>query len=112
VGKVVILGPTQCEYCGTEYDIARYKNLPYAVAGVLAAIFVLTWLTGRLNGILFLILCGVWLTFDLIWESLAPLQPVKRSHNEPPATSTESNDIADESDGADENKADSNKLIS
>jgi hypothetical protein len=111
VGKVVMSGPTQCEYCGTEYDIARYKNLPYTVAGLLAVIFVLAWLTGKLNGIVFLILGGVWLTFDLIWESLAPLQPVKHSRKNPPAPSAESNDIADESDRTDTKKTDANKLI-
>ncbi len=107
-----MLGPTRCEYCGTEYDIARYKNLPYTVAGLLAVIFVLAWLTGNLNGISFLILCGVWLTFDLIWESLAPLQPVQHSRKNPPAPSTESNDSADESDSAAAKKTDTNKLIS
>ncbi len=112
MGKVIMLGPMQCEYCGTKYDIARYKNLPYTVAGLLAVIFVLAWLAGKLNGIFFLILGGVWLTFDLIWESLAPLQPVKHSHNDPPAPSTESNDIDGESDDADATKTDPNKLIS
>lgn len=111
VGKVVMLGPTQCEYCGTEYDVARYKNLPYTIAGLLAFIFVLAWLTGKLNGIMFLILCGVWLTFDLIWESLAPLQPVKRSRKDPQAPATDSNGITDKSDRPDANKTDANKLI-
>lgn len=102
----------QCEYCGTEYEIARHKNLPYSVAGLLAALFVLTWLTGNFNGVVFLILCGVWLTFDLCWESLAPLQAVKPSLEDPQAPSTNSNDIHDDSDSADTKKTDSNRLIS
>ncbi len=106
-----MLGPMQCEYCGTEYDIARYKNLPYTVAGLLAVTFVLAWLMGKLNGIVFLMLCGVWLTFDLIWESLAPLQPVKHTRKDPPAPSTESNDSANEPDDPDAKQTDSNKLI-
>ncbi len=112
MGKVVLLGPTQCDFCGTEFVIARYRNLPYAVAGLLAVIFILTWLTGKLSGILFLILCGVWLTFDLIWENVAPLKRVKSSQKDPQAPVTESGRIADEPRSPDTKKIDVNKLIS
>ncbi len=109
VGKVVTLGPMQCEFCGTEYEIARYRNLPYSVAGLLAVAFILLWLTDKLNGISFLMLCGVWLTFDLIWESLAPLRPIR-----PPdagATSMDSGNSAARLDGADTDDNDANKLV-
>ena len=74
VGKIVVTGPTTCAYCGTEYEVARYKNLPYAATGALAVLFLLAWLTGRFNAFVFLLLSGLWLVFELIWEALVPLK--------------------------------------
>lgn len=74
IGKVVITGPTACAFCGTEYEVARYKNLPYAATGILAVIFLLAWFTGKFNAMVFLLLSGLWLVFELVWETVVPLK--------------------------------------
>ena len=74
VGKIVITGPTSCMYCGTEYEVARYKNLPYAATGAIAILFLLAWLSGKFNAFVFLLLSGLWLTFEIIWEAVVPLK--------------------------------------
>ena len=74
VGEIVVTGPTTCAYCGTEYEVARYQNLPYVAAGTLAVLFLLAWLTGRFNAFVFLLISGLWLVFQLIWEALVPLK--------------------------------------
>lgn len=73
------MGPTHCEVCGTEYEVARFKDLPYAVAAILAMAFAFAGFSGLLDSTLFLILCGLWLVFDFIWETLVPLKPVGNS---------------------------------
>lgn len=77
VGKVVLTGPTQCEACGTKYEVARFKNVPHIAAGAVALLFVLAWISNILNITVFLILSGVWLLVDFVWESLVPLTPVE-----------------------------------
>lgn len=74
VGKIIITGPTYCTYCGTEYEVARYRNLPYAATGVLAVLFLLAWLTGKFNALIFLLFSGLWLVFEFAWEALVPLK--------------------------------------
>ena len=74
VGKIILTGPTHCAYCGTEYEVARYKNLPYTATAVLAILFLLTWLTGKFNAMVFLLLSGLWLVFEFTWEALVPLK--------------------------------------
>lgn len=74
VGKIVITGPTSCAYCGTEYEVARYKNLPYTATGAIAILFLLVWLSGKLNAFVFLFLSGLWLAFEIMWEALVPLK--------------------------------------
>ena len=77
VGKILITGPTQCEFCGTEYAVARYANLPYVVTGIVAVLFLLSWLTGTFNAFVFLLLSGIWLAFEFAWEALVPLTPAQ-----------------------------------
>ncbi len=74
VGKIVITGPTACAYCGTEYEVARYKNLPYIATSAVAALFLLAWLSGIFNAIVFLLLSGLWLIFEIAWETFVPLK--------------------------------------
>lgn len=54
--------------------MARYKNLPYTATGVLAILFLLAWFSGKLNAFVFLLLSGLWLVFELVWEALVPLK--------------------------------------
>lgn len=75
VGRIVPQGPPRCEICGTQYRVARYQNLPYLGAGAVAAVFLFAWLTGSINVAAFIVLCGVWLILDFIWEYLVPLEP-------------------------------------
>lgn len=79
VGKIVLTGPTRCAYCGTEYEAARYENLPYAATGVLAVLFLLAWATGKLNALVFLLLSGLWLVFEFAWEALVPLKVLEEN---------------------------------
>ena len=74
VGKIVITGPTSCAYCGTVYEVARYKNLPFAATAAVAVLFLLSWFTGTFNAIVFLLLSGLWLLFEFVWETLVPLR--------------------------------------
>ena len=76
VGRVLITGPPTCEICGTEYQPRRFANLRYAAAGLLAVVFLAAWLTGNINIGVFIILCGLWLVFDFLWEFLVPLKPL------------------------------------
>ena len=79
VGKIILTGPAHCAYCGTEYEAARYGNLPYTATGVLIVLFLLAWITGRLNAFVFLLLSGLWLAFELAWEALVPLKVLEEN---------------------------------
>ena len=79
VGKIILTGPTQCAYCGAEYEAARYGNLPYTATGVLIILFLLAWITGRLNAFVFLLLSGLWLAFEFTWEALVPLKVIEEN---------------------------------
>lgn len=83
VGRVLQSGPPTCEVCGTEYRLARVTNLPHAAAGVLAVMFLVAWLTDRINIGVFIILCGLWLLLDFLWEYLVPLQKLTGEDQEP-----------------------------
>ena len=74
VGRVLQSGPPTCEVCGTEYQPATGANLPYTAAGVLAVVFLGAWLTDSINIGVFIVLCGLWLLLDFLWEYLVPLQ--------------------------------------
>ncbi len=82
VGRIVLTGPTYCEFCKTEYEAARYANLPYAATGTLAILFLLTWLTGRFDAMVFLLMSGAWLVFQFAWEALVPLRPIEGNEKE------------------------------
>ena len=79
VGKIVLTGPTHCVYCGTEYEAARYENLPYTATGVLVVLFLLAWAIGKLNALGFLLLSGLWLVFEFTWEALVPLKVLEKN---------------------------------
>ena len=79
VGKIILTGPTHCAYCGTEYEAARYGNLPYTATGILVILFLLAWATGRLNALVFLLLSGLWLVFEFTWEALVPLKVLEEN---------------------------------
>ena len=68
-------GPPTCEVCGTEYQPARFENLPYAAAGLLFVLFLAAWLINTINIGVFIVLCGLWLLLDFLWELLVPLKP-------------------------------------
>lgn len=106
IGRVVITGPARCQFCGTEYEVSHYRNLPYTVAIALALMFAFFWISGMLSVSVFLILCGVWLTFDLAWESLVPLQPIGHQNNELQPISSDVNDGVEQSGKSELNKAD------
>ncbi len=76
IGRVVTSGPPTCELCGAEFEVVRYKNLPHLAAAVLALLFLAAWLLDAINFGAFIVLCGVWLALDFLWELLVPLERV------------------------------------
>lgn len=75
VGRVLPQGPPHCEICGTEYRVVRYQNLPHLAAGVVAAVFLFAWLSDSINVAAIIVVCGLWLVLDFLWELLVPLEP-------------------------------------
>ncbi len=96
VGRVLFSGSFQCAYCGTEYEASRLKDLPHTVAGLLALVFVMAWFLNRLNGVVFLVLSGLWLAFDLVWQRTVPLRPVPHDEDGVTEGETASGDAPDE----------------
>ncbi len=96
---MVLSSTIQCAYCGTEYEVSKYKALPHTVAVILAFVFVIAWVTDRLNGGVFLILSGIWLVFDLIWERTVPLRAVQGKGNSAPHLGKESGDAPEQRHG-------------
>lgn len=84
VGRILTTGPPTCALCGTTYQPVRFANLPYAAAGLLAAVFLVAWLTNSINIGVFIVLCGLWLLLDFMWEYLVPLKSVADGDSDQP----------------------------
>jgi len=63
-----------CEYCGTTHAVARFRNVPYWVAGMLLLLLPITWFAGIFRREVFVVLFGLWLVFDTLWGRFVPLQ--------------------------------------
>jgi len=55
--------------------MARHASLPQVVAIVLAGLFALAWVAGKLDAGVVLALAAVWIVFELVWDLRAPLRP-------------------------------------